>query len=76
MDLHLLDWQFVGKFLEDRFALFHADLIRLSNELVLSIIYLSEVAFESVDQIVSNNLEFLVLVVTILILGQNNNFPA
>ena len=76
MDLHLLDWQFVRKLFEDGFALFHAYLIRLPDELVLSIIYLSEIAFKSVDQVVSNNLEFLVLVVTILILGQNNNFPA
>ena len=49
MDLHLLDRQFVGKLLEDGFALFHADLIRLPDELVLSIIYISEVAFEGVN---------------------------
>ena len=76
MNLHFLDWQFVGKFLEDGLALFHAYLVRFPYEFIFSLIYISEIAFESVNQVVSNKLEFLVLVVSILILGQNDDLSA
>ena len=65
--LTLLRW-IVIKFLKDRSILFLTDLIWLSDKLILVIVNMPEVVFESIDKPFSDYLKLLILIISILIL--------
>ena len=60
------------EFIENRFIIFLAYLFRFSDELILFFINISEGAFQLFQHIFCNSLELLVLVVSVFILGQND----
>ena len=57
---------------KDRFILFLAYLLRLSDELVLLFVYASESGFELIKHFLGEALELFILIVTIFVMSEDD----